>query len=114
MGRPTTSDPRSRQLNLSLTESESESIAQRARKLGMRPAQFGRTALLKQDLKVVIAREPNRESEKLVCWQLSRLGNNLNQLVRHLHRTGDPLPADLEPLLKDIRQIIARGHRDDR
>jgi hypothetical protein len=30
-------------------------------------------------------------------------------MIRHLHRTGDPLPADLEPLLKDIRQILARA-----
>jgi hypothetical protein len=46
--------------------------------------------------------------------QLARLGNNLNQMVRHLHQTGDPLPADLEPLLTDIRRIIARGAADDR
>jgi hypothetical protein len=39
---------------------------------------------------------------------LSRLGNLLNQMVRHLHQTGDPLPPDLEPLLRDIRQIIER------
>jgi hypothetical protein len=26
-----------------------------------------------------------------------------------LHQTGDPVPADLEPLLIDIRRIIARG-----
>jgi hypothetical protein len=32
----------------------------------------------------------------------------LNQMVRHLHATGDPLPADLEPLLRDIRQILTR------
>ena len=42
---------------------------------------------------------------QLIYGQLVRLGNNLNQMVRHLHRTGDPLPADLEPLLKDIRHI---------
>ena|GEM_PF-4540712 len=37
---------------------------------------------------------------RLVHAQLSRLGNNLNQMVRHLHQTGDPLPTDLEHLLK--------------
>jgi hypothetical protein len=49
--------------------------------------------------------------ELLIYGQLARLGNNLNQMVRHLHQTGDPLPADLEPLLKDIRRIIARVRR---
>jgi hypothetical protein len=28
--------------------------------------------------------------------------------VRHLHHTGDPLPPDLEPLLKDIRHMLAK------
>jgi hypothetical protein len=46
--------------------------------------------------------------ERLIHSQLVQLGNNLNQLVRHLHSTGEPLPPDLEPLLADIRQIIAR------
>jgi len=29
-------------------------------------------------------------------------------MVRHMHRFHDPLPRDLEPLLADIREIIAR------
>ena len=59
-------------------------------------------------------KESGGHVERLIYAQLVRLGNNLNQMVRHLHRTGDPLPADLEPLLADIRQLIARGCRDDR
>jgi hypothetical protein len=114
MGRPTTSDPRSRQLNLRLTESELESITRRAQALGMRPVHFGRAVLLGHDRKLAVRREPENSTEQLIYGQLVRLGNNLNQMVRHLHRTGDPLPPDLEPLLKDIRAIIARGRRDDR
>jgi hypothetical protein len=109
MGRPIKSELRSHQLNLSLTASELESIKRRAYAVGMRPVHFGRAVLLDPD------RRPGAERERtggninlLVYTQLSRLGNNLNQLMRHLHRTGDPLPADLEPLLKDIRHIIAR------
>ncbi|HEX4409034.1 MAG TPA: hypothetical protein VH206_09690 [Xanthobacteraceae bacterium] len=52
--------------------------------------------------------ESEGQFDRLVYGALSRLGNNLNQLLRHLHQTGDPIPPDLEPLLKDIRQIIAR------
>ena len=114
MGRPRKSEPRCEQLNLSLTASELESITKRAHALGMRPVHFGRAVLLDQDRKVAVKRELNGNSERLIYGQLVRLGNNLNQLVRHLHRTGDPLPADLEPLLKDIRQIIERRCRDDR
>ena len=79
----------------------------------MRPVYFGRALLLDQSGKKPDNGKPDNFA-RLVYGQLVRLGNNLNQMVRHLHRTGDPLPADLEPLLSDIRRIIARGCGDDR
>jgi hypothetical protein len=74
----------------------------------MRPVHFGRAVLL--DAGRVPAKQSDAQgnNSRLIYGQLIRLGNNLNQLVRYLHRTGDPLPADLEPLLRDIRQIITR------
>ena len=113
MGRPKKSEPRCEQLNLSLTASELESIKKRALAVGMRPVHFGRSLLLDQGRQLAIKSEPSSNAERLIYDQLVRLGNNLNQMVRHLHRTGDPLPADLEPLLNDIRHIIARRCRDD-
>ncbi len=112
MGRPQKSEPRTRQLNLSLTEAELESISRRAQAVGMRPVHFGRAILL--DEARAVRRQPSAGGsnlERLIYDQLSRLGNNMNQLVRHLNRTGDPMPTDLEPLLADIRQIIARGRQ---
>ena len=114
MGRPTTSEPRSCQLNLSLTESELAGIKRRAQAVGMRPVHFGRAILLAQDGPRTMTPENGGNTQRLVYAQLARLGNNLNQMVRHLHRTGDPLPPDLEPLLKDIRQILTRRCGDDR
>ncbi len=110
MGRPKkSSEPRDKQLNLSLTASELESIKRRAEAIGMRPVHFGRAVLLDENRKINSAKkEIGNPVERLIYTQLLRLGNNLNQLVRHLHRTGDPLPADLVPLLNNIRQIIAR------
>jgi hypothetical protein len=108
MGRPTKSEPRYRQLNLSLTASELESITRRAEAVGMRPVHFGRAVLLAQHHTAAPPSGYENNAVRLVYNQLVRLGNNLNQMVRHLHRTGEPLPADLEPLLKDIRQIITR------
>ncbi len=108
MGRPTKSEPRCKQLNLSLTESELEIIKRRAEAVGMRPVHFGRAILLEQGSKFTPKNNSDGNIGQFIYGQLVRLGNNLNQLVRHLHKTGDPLPADLEPLLKDIRQIIAR------
>src|SRR5262249_5933532 len=111
MGRPNKAEPRCEQLNLSFTTSELESIKRRAQTLGMRPVHFGRAVLLDQDRTVTVEREPENNLELLIYSQLARLGNNLNQLMRHLHRTGEPLPADLEPLLKDIRHILERRVR---
>jgi hypothetical protein len=109
MGRPRTSEPRDRQLNLSLTTTEYESVVRRAKALGMRPVHFGRAVLLGRGGVAVSKHEPADNTSRLLHAQLVRLGNNLNQMVRHLHQTGDPLPADLEPLLMDIRRIIAHG-----
>jgi Bacterial mobilisation protein (MobC) len=108
MGRPRKSERRDKQLNLSLTESEFDNINRRALAIGMRPVHFGRAILLDRDRKVEGSRGSDGNVEKLIYAQLQRLGNNLNQLVRYLHKTGDPLPADLEPLLKDLRHILER------
>lgn len=108
MARPNTNEPRNRQFNLSVTESELGRIKERAAAFGMRPVHFGRALLLDENKQVIPAKQEGASpGERLIYTQLVRLGNNLNQLVRHLHRTGDPLPADLVPLLTDIRQIIA-------
>jgi len=108
MGREKTSQPRDRQLNLSLTASELENIRRRAEAVGMRVALFGRALLLDENRTINSQSGTENNLARLIYSQLARLGNNLNQLVRHLHRTGDPMPADLEPLLRDIRQILAR------
>jgi Mobilization protein NikA len=111
MGRPRKSEPRDRRLNLSLTASELESIKRRAEAIGMRPVHFGRAVLLNSTRGPVPKTAGDNSANKLIYNQLIRLGNLLNQMVRHLHSTSDPLPADLEPLLKDIRQIIAKVPR---
>jgi hypothetical protein len=108
MARPRKSEPRDQQLNLRLTAAELGSIKRRAEALGMRPIHFGRELLLDDGGKLSNARATENNTLRLIRYELSRLGNLLNQTVRHLHRTGDPLPADLEPLLTDIRHIIDR------
>jgi hypothetical protein len=108
VARPKTPEPRCEQLNISLTRAELDSIKRRAESVGMRPVHFGRLLLLQNGKNIESGTAGKSSLEKLIFVQLSRLGNNLNQLVRHLHTTGDPLPADAEPLLNDIRQILTR------
>jgi hypothetical protein len=109
MGRPTKLQPRSRQLNLSLTAEELERVRFRAAAVGMRPVHFGRAQVLDEGRRPAPKADADHHAAKLLYVQLVRLGNNLNQLVRHLHRQGGPLPTDLKPLLRDIRHLITRN-----
>ena len=47
--------------------------------------------------------------ERLAFEQLKRLGNNLNQIARHMNTHDEPVPPILEALLHDIRAAIDRG-----
>jgi hypothetical protein len=109
MGRPRKSEPRTKQLNVSLTTAEYESFVKRAAALGMRPVHFGRKLLVASNCPQQVNPRGRSNIEKLNYSALVRMGNNLNQMMRHLHQTGEPVPADLEPLLRDIRAIVARG-----
>lgn len=110
MTRPQKSEPRCKQLNLSLTEKELASIEARAAALGMRAVHFSRALLLDAPHEPVrpLANDRSGNLDRLIHSQLVRLGNNLNQMMRHVHRVGGPVPADLGPLLTDIRAVIAR------
>jgi hypothetical protein len=101
-------DPRNFQLNLSLTAAELEDIKNRADALGMRPVHFARLAALNDTSGGIAKSAPENQALRKIHLELARLGNNLNQMVRSLHQLRVPLPSDLEPLLKDIRALIAR------
>ena len=109
MGRPKVSDPRNIKLKLHFTATEYECLIRRAKAAAMRPTHFSRMLML--DRNVAPAAQPQTPDniERLDYHALSRVGNNLNQMMRHLHQTGSSAPADLEPLLRDIREIINRG-----
>jgi hypothetical protein len=53
--------------------------------------------------------DTEHSATKLLYLQLARLGNNLNQLVRHMHRHGGKIPRELDPLLHEIRRLITRN-----
>ena len=101
-------DPRCYQLNLSLTRDELEDIKRRAEALGMRPVHFARAILLSRTASAAEPVTATNQASRHVHLALSRLGNNLNQAVRKFHETEQCPPADLEPLLKDIRALMAR------
>jgi hypothetical protein len=101
-------DPRRFQLNLSLTAAELEDIKQRAEALGLRPVHFARLAALRSNPENTVKSAPENQVLRKINLELARVGNNLNQISRNFHQLKVPLPNDLEPLLKDIRALIAR------
>jgi hypothetical protein len=101
-------DPRCYQLNLSLTLDELEDVKRRALAIGMRPVHFARAAVTGRSAPSVALVVSANQPFRLIHIQLVRLGNNLNQLARKFHETQQCPPADLVPLLKDIRALIAR------
>ena len=78
--------------------------------MGLRPAHYARNRLLLPQA-ISSHADDSGNIARLVYDQLKRLGNNLNQMMRHLHQTGEPVPADLGPLLTDIRDLIAKVNR---
>ena len=115
MGRPPKQNPRNCQLNIGLTRGELELVHWRAAATGMRPAEYGRAALVNAAPAKAAAVPPIPSSvNRLVFSQLRRLANNLNQLMRHLHMTREPAPPTLEPLLGEIRTLLDRLFTHDR
>jgi hypothetical protein len=107
MGRPKNPNRRDRQLNISLTSAEYETIDTRAHGQGMRPVSYSRWVLLDQRKGAALPAVPAPRFDRLVYIQLQKLGNLLNQLVRHAHATGELLP-ELASLLADIRDILRK------
>ena len=109
MGRPPLEIKRDRQFNVGLTAREHELLHARAARAGMRPVDYGRARLLGEWR--VTAQEASGavHLDPLLLNALIRLGNNLNQIARRLNTVGQPSPSTLEPLLAEIRRLIALG-----
>src|SRR4051794_29088734 len=109
MGRPKKENPRDRQLNIHLTAGELATVVTRAAAFGMRPVDYGRWVLIDNGRPSAVPTQPEARFDRLVHIQLRRLGNLLNQLVRHAHQSGEAPAEDLKPLLRDIRAQLERS-----
>lgn len=113
MARPRQHELRDRQINIKLTAREFDLVRARAAAHGMRPGDYGRARLLAEWRVSEIAVASAPHLDPLFQVQLSRLGNNLNQIARRMHSFGEPIPPILDPLLQEIRTLINRsGFRD--
>lgn len=110
MGRPPKEIRRDRQFNVGLTAREHELLFARAAHAGTRPVDYARARLFGErhgDAPKLGAPAPHLDP--LFVAQLSRLGNLLNQITRRLNTLEFPAPPSLEPLLQEIRALIAKA-----
>jgi hypothetical protein len=109
VARPKKQLKRDRQFNVSLTTRELELLFARAAAAGLRPVDYGRAQLLNEPRAPRPATAGGPHLDPLFRAQLSRIGNNLNQLTRKVNTLDMPPPPTLEPLLREIRALIAKG-----
>jgi hypothetical protein len=114
MARPRQIEVRDRQMNIKLTAREFEFVCQCAAASGVRPVDYGRARLLMEwrASEAIVGVGP--KSDPAFRVQLSRIGNNLNQIVRRMNSFDEPCPPTLEPLLQEIRSLINRSEDGDR
>jgi hypothetical protein len=110
MARPTKHEKRDKQLNLKLTRREFDYVCARAKRRALRPVDFARGQLLSE--RPVRTDAPRGHLDPLFLLQLSRLGNNLNQIARRLNVMRMGAPEGLVPLLEEIRGLIRKGAAD--
>jgi hypothetical protein len=110
MGRRPKEIKRDRQFNVGLTTREHELLFARAARAGMRRVDYGRARLLGEHRGHASALGADAPRlDPLLIVQLSKIGNNLNQIARRLNTLEFPAPPSLEPLLQEIRALIARA-----
>ena len=106
MPRPKLKITRDRQFNIGLTAREFESVQRAAQAVGMRPVDFARAKLLSKTRRTPRTTYDVRQLPPAVLVQLSRIGNNINQIARKLNELSLPSPDELALLLADLRSIL--------
>ena len=91
-----------------VSDSLYEVIAYSAKKSGLSISEFCRRAVLNQPIKKlpVIIHDEKEIAQALrnIDTNINRLGNNMNQIARHLNQGG----AIMEPVLEEIRADLTK------
>ncbi len=108
MARPKAIEKRDRQVNIALNSREFEQVTLRAAAVGLRVAEYARTAALGRAV-AAGAVASVRPFDPLTVEAFRKIGVALTHISRQLDAAGQPSPPDLQPLLTDIRAIVARA-----
>ena len=97
-----------KRIYIRVSEALYEVIAYSAKKSGLSLAEYCRRAVLNQPIKKlpVIIHDEKEIAQALrnIDANIGRLGNNLNQIARHLNQGG----AIMEPVLEEIKSELTK------
>lgn len=102
-GRPPVENPKIKTLAYKVSEIEYQKLKENAQGRGLSISSFARKAALSKDMPRAI--KPKVDLSTFT--ELGRIGNNLNQITKHLHESGDRSGLDktISELLNQIDQI---------
>lgn len=90
-----------------LSPAERAAVEGKARLLKMTPSDYARACLVQGTVRVI--REEGHDPEKVRA--LLAIGNNLNQIARHLNTSGRLDPVELREALDLISEILTEAGR---
>ena len=95
-------------IHFRVSETFYEEIAHEARQCGLSISEFCRRVLLNRPIKKlpVIIHDEKEIAQALrnIDTNINRLGNNMNQIARHLNQGG----AIMEPVLEEIKKELTK------
>ena len=108
MGRPRLAENAIREnFTVRLTAAERARVEEQAQRFNLSPSDYARACLVRGTVWVV--REDGHDPEKVRA--LLAIGNNLNQIARHLNATGTHAPAKLDAVLDVISALLTEAGR---
>ena len=108
MGRPRLAEHAIREnFTVRLTAAERARVEEKARQLNLSPSDYARACLVRGTVRVV--QEDGFDSE--LVRELLAIGNNLNQIARHLNATGQIDPTELHEVLAMVRAFLTEAGR---
>lgn len=106
MGRRSLKEPRSKQLNLSLTDRELRSLHHWSETAGKRPAIFARDVIFRGARIATVTTERDLFRLPIIRARLAAIASALTELARHLRGTNKPVPEHISGVLDELRAII--------
>ena len=116
MGKKTKNSIRSRHVSFRLSAEEHFRLVDKAHRSGLSVGEFLRARAIgarKRKPGVLDVTVALPEEIKLVT-QLRKIGVNVNQIAHHCNRFQVPPPAELGPLLSEIRGLLAASFAPSR